>query len=491
MFSAILVLCSLGNPLEDSGKERKVSSHIRETREAMMIKRPAMKKLLYASVAVFLTGCSAFQHQPEPIRLVTLDPGHFHAAVIQKKSYPGVSDKVYVYAPKGEDLNMHLQRIAEYNQRSESPTSWREKIYAGNDFLQKMMQQKKGNLLILAVNNKYRSRYISEGIKAGYHLFSDKPMAITSEEYQSLLQAIDMAQKKKLMILDMMSERHQVTNALQKDLVNQKALFGEIGPGSPENPAIVITNTHHFCKIVSGVANTRPEWYFDPNQQGVGIADVNTHLVDLVQWIIAGEKCIEPENVEVIAARRWDSALTLEQYRQITRKENFAPFLQPYVRNGILCVPSNGEIDFKVNGIYARVSIQWNFMAPEGAGDMQTATVNCEKGSVTIEQGPEQLYKPSIHVRFNDPENRPDTEEELEKVIMKLSGKYPSISLNRENDLFRIMIPDSLFVDHETLITKSMEKLLDYYHNGGVPQWEIAQLKTKYRIISEAVRLSE
>lgn len=130
-------------------------------------------------------------------------------------------------------------------------------------------------------------------------------------------------------------------------------------------------------------------------------------------------------------------------------------------------------------------------MAPEGAGDMQTATVNCEKGSVTIEQGPEQLYKPSIHVRFNDPENRPDTEEELEKVIMKLSGKYPSISLNRENDLFRIMIPDSLFVDHETLITKSMEKLLDYYHNGGVPQWEIAQLKTKYRIISEAVRLSE
>ena len=409
-----------------------------------------MKKLLYASAAVLLTGCSASQHRPEPIRLVTLDPGHFHAAVIQKKSYPGVSDEAYVYAPEGEDLNLHLQRIAGYNQRSESPTSWREKIYAGNDFLQKMVQQKKGNLLILAVNNKYRSRYISEGIKAGYHLFSDKPMAITPEEYQSLLRAIDMAQKKKLIILDMMSERYQVTNALQKDLVDQKALFGEIGPGSPENPAIVISNTHHFCKIVSGVANTRPEWYFDPNQQGVGIADVNTHLVDLVQWTVAGEKCIEPENVEVIAARRWDSALTLEQYRQITRKENFAPFLQPYVRNGIL-----------------------------------------EKGSVTIEQGPEQLYKPSIHVRFNDPENRPDTEEELGRVIMELSGKYPGISLTRENGQFRIMIPDSLFVGHETHITRSMEKLLDYYHNGGVPQWEIAQLKTKYRIISEAVRLSE
>ena len=456
-----------------------------------MSKKFSMKELLYVSAIVLLTGCTVSQDQPEPIKLVTLDPGHFHAAVIQKKSYPGVSDEAYVYAPEGEDLRMHLQRIAGYNQRSESPTSWHEEIYTGADFLQKMVQQKKGNLLILAVNNKHRSRYISEGIKAGYHVFSDKPMAITSEEYQSLLRAIDMAQKKKLIILDMMSERYQVTNALQKDLVDHKALFGEIEPGSPENPAIIISNTHHFCKIVSGEANTRPEWYFDPNQQGVGIADVNTHLVDLVQWIVAGEKSIEPDNVEVVSARRWDSTLTLEQYRQVTQKENFASFLQPYVRDGILCIPSNGEIDFKVNGIYARVSIQWNFMAPEGAGDMQTATVNCKKGDVTIEQSPEQLYKPTIYVKFKDQGNRLDTEKELGKVIMELSDKYPGISGAKENGKFRIMIPDSLFVGHETHITMSMEKLLDYYYNGGVPQWETAQLKTKYLIISEAVRSSE
>lgn len=124
-----------------------------------------MKKLFYSLSIVLLAGCASFKDRPARIELVTLDPGHFHAAVVQKKSYPDVSDKVYVYAPEGEDLKMHLERIDGYNQRDELPTSWCTEIYAGDDFLEKMVRQKKGNLLILAVNNKYRPRYISEGSK--------------------------------------------------------------------------------------------------------------------------------------------------------------------------------------------------------------------------------------------------------------------------------------------------------------------------------------
>ena len=35
---------------------------------------------------------------------MTLDPGHFHAALIQKEMYPGVAPRVDVYAPLGWDL---------------------------------------------------------------------------------------------------------------------------------------------------------------------------------------------------------------------------------------------------------------------------------------------------------------------------------------------------------------------------------------------------
>ena len=49
------------------------------------------------------------------IRLMTLDPGHFHAALVQKEMYPDVSPNVHVFAPLGPDLIGHLDRIAAFN----------------------------------------------------------------------------------------------------------------------------------------------------------------------------------------------------------------------------------------------------------------------------------------------------------------------------------------------------------------------------------------
>jgi hypothetical protein len=44
------------------------------------------------------------------VQLITLDPGHFHAALVQKESYPGMARRVHVYAPLGPDLLAHLGR---------------------------------------------------------------------------------------------------------------------------------------------------------------------------------------------------------------------------------------------------------------------------------------------------------------------------------------------------------------------------------------------
>ena len=46
------------------------------------------------------------------VRLVTLDPGHFHAALVQKSMYPQVDPVVRVYSPGGADLDEHLKRSA-------------------------------------------------------------------------------------------------------------------------------------------------------------------------------------------------------------------------------------------------------------------------------------------------------------------------------------------------------------------------------------------
>ena len=70
------------------------------------------------------------------MQLITLDPGHFHAALVQKTMYPDVDSTVHVYAPEGNDLQYHLDRIKGYNTRQDNPTSWNEVVYKGNDFFE-------------------------------------------------------------------------------------------------------------------------------------------------------------------------------------------------------------------------------------------------------------------------------------------------------------------------------------------------------------------
>jgi hypothetical protein len=67
----------------------------------------------------------------QQVRLITLDPGHFHAALIQKRMYPDVANKVDVYAPLGPDLTEHLNRVARFNTRSDDPTSWQIEVHTG------------------------------------------------------------------------------------------------------------------------------------------------------------------------------------------------------------------------------------------------------------------------------------------------------------------------------------------------------------------------
>ena len=88
------------------------------------------------------------------VKLITLDPGHFHAALVQKTMNSRVSPLVSVYAPAGNDLDQHLARTESYNKRTDNPTQWDEKVYAGSDFLARMLSEKPGNVVVISGNNR-------------------------------------------------------------------------------------------------------------------------------------------------------------------------------------------------------------------------------------------------------------------------------------------------------------------------------------------------
>ena len=96
------------------------------------------------------------------IHLITLDPGHFHAALIQKSMYAQISPIVHVYAPDGPEVKAHLNLIEKYNTRPGDPTTWTEKVYTGPDFMKRMLEEKSGNLVVIAGNNKRKTQYIKE-----------------------------------------------------------------------------------------------------------------------------------------------------------------------------------------------------------------------------------------------------------------------------------------------------------------------------------------
>ena len=112
------------------------------------------------TMLVSLMGCQQKNTQTYPdraVKLITLDPGHFHAALVQKEMYPAIDTTVSVYAPAGAELDAYMALVSQYNSRTDNPTHWAEKVYTGPDFLDKMLAEKKGNVVVLSGNNQQKN----------------------------------------------------------------------------------------------------------------------------------------------------------------------------------------------------------------------------------------------------------------------------------------------------------------------------------------------
>src|SRR5436190_10957344 len=128
-----------------------------------------INRILFLFAVTLVASCNETIKQPKAndgmVRLITLDPGHFHAALVQKTMYDDVDSVVHVYAPSGNDLQLHLDRINAYNNRTEKPTRWKEEVYSGSDFFEKMIAEKHGNVVVLSGNNEKKADYILNSLQ--------------------------------------------------------------------------------------------------------------------------------------------------------------------------------------------------------------------------------------------------------------------------------------------------------------------------------------
>lgn len=462
-----------------------------------------MKKLfLYLLSVLFVTSCGSSDHRqqtskPESsmgknyqVRLITLDPGHFHAALVQKTMYDQVSPDVHVYAPLGPDYLQHLDRIKSYNSRPVNPTSWNEIVYTGSDYFEKMLAEKAGNVVVISGNNRKKAEYISKSIFAGFNVLADKPMIIRSEDFPSLEASFKTAHEKGVLLYDIMTERYEVTTILQKLLSQNTKIFGVLIKGSKEEPAVTKISVHHFSKIVSGSSVLRPEWYFDVQQQGEGIVDVTTHLVDLIQWECFPEQILNPSDITMISAKRWPTIISKNEFKGVTGFDDFPLYLNKDVKDGKLNIFSNGEMIYQIKGVFAKVSVEWKYQAPPGGGDTHYSVMHGTKCDLIIKQGADEKFLPTLYITNIKGFTLNEFASELKEAVNTMP--YDSLEIEKVNSAtLKTNVPEKYRVSHEEHFGQVTSKFLGYLKNGKLPEWEVPGMITKYYTTTKALQLAK
>jgi predicted dehydrogenase len=402
--------------------------------------------------------------------------------------HPEINPIVNVYAPKGPDLEAHLKLIKSFNKRSKNSTNWDERVYRGSDYLQKMLRDKAGNVVIISGNNTHKMNYILSSVEAGFNVFADKPMAITRNDFKHLYRAFEIAQEKKVLLYDIMTERYSITNIIQRELAQNPRIFGTLEKGSPEKPAVVMESIHQLHKKVDGKTLKRPDWFFDTRHQGGAIADVGTHLVDLVQWMCFPDQIIDWRNdIKIISSKCWPTKLSIDQFNVITGLNEFPDQLKEYVTSdNYLMANKNGEVIYTLRGVHAKVRTLWNYEAEPGASDTHLSILRGSNANLTVMQGMEKKWRRVLSVEKKIPVSKDEFKKRLRGSISSLRQQWPGLDVKTMGNISEIIVPEDAETNHEDHFAHVTERYLRYIVDGQLPEWEVYGMIAKYYTTTEA-----
>lgn len=450
-----------------------------------------MKILLASALLAMIVGFQSGGPVTE-VRFIILDPGHFHAGLVQKEMYSNVSRKVDVYAPLGSDLIDHLNRIIAFNTRKENPTSWELEIHTGPDFLERMLREKPGNVVILSGRNRGKIERIKASVEAGLNVLSDKPWVIDAADFTKLESALETAAQKNLVAYDIMTERYEITTMLQRELVNDPGTFGSQVPGTKDDPGVYMESVHQLLKLVAGLPLRRPAWFFDIRQQGEGLTDVGTHLVDMAQWILfPGQSIDYHKDISLVSAKRWPTVVTKTDFQRVTGEAGFPQLLQQSVKGDKLDYYCNTQLTYAVRGVTVKLDILWNFEQAPGA-DTHFAWYRGSRSKIEIRQAKETTSQPELYVIPNSPAEKDAVGVALRKKIDALVATYPGVGMQDNGKEFHIEIPNRYRVGHEAHFAQVTSKFLTYLKDPrAIPAWEKPNMLAKYYVTTQGLLLAK
>ena len=424
------------------------------------------------------------------IRLMTLAPGHFHAALVQKKVLSGVSRRSYVYAPLDSDLIGHLNRLVAFNTRPEEPTDWEVEVRAGPNYLERFLHEQPGNTVVLSGRNRPKIDLMREAVSNGLHVLADKPWIVEAEDFSKLEAVLQEADAREVLVWDMLTERHEITTRLQRELIQDAEIFGDWLVGSLQLPALSLTSVHHLKKMVAGQPLRRPWWWFDAAISGEALADVGTHLVDLAMWLAFPDRAIDYRtDIAILDADRWPLVLSPQQFTELTGLPSYPSELAGRLVEDQLYYAGNNTADFTLCGIHVKLTTLWEYEASPGGGDTHESVARGSKSTVTVRQRPDGV--PEVFAAPTDLANAKSLVGLLRKKCEAWQRNYPGVEVEEHGTDLRVKVPDVLRVGHEAHFAEVMEEFVRYFITPRtVPAWERTNALARYFITTQAVALA-
>jgi predicted dehydrogenase len=425
-----------------------------------------------------------------PLRLMTIAPGHFHAALVQRDMLPGVHPKAFVYAPLDADTARHIARVAGYNTRPTNPTAWQLDVRTGPDYFARFLREQPGSVAVFAGRNKAKADQVLAAVGACVNVLVDKPWVIEADDFSKIEQAYREADLREVIVSDLMTQRHDPITILQRELMRDAEVFGLPLIGTAEQPSLTLECTHYLFKSIDGQPVFRPDWWYDVRESGEGLADVGTHLADLAMWLLFPDQPIDyRRDVLVHDATRWPTVLDSEQYQVLTGRTSFHPALvEHWVRGSVFQYFGNGTTFFTLRGVNVRLTVQWEFATTADGPEPQSVVARGTRSTVSVVPGvgnePELTVVPA-----------PGAFEPVADAVRRQCDEWqtdlPGVTVTEGDNCLTVTIPPAGRRSHADHFTAALREFVRYVQfPRSLPAWERPNLLAKYFLTTKAVEIA-
>lgn len=414
---------------------------------------------------------------------------------------PGVHPRVLVYSPLDADLLTFVEHVHQFNTRPERPTAWELDVRAGANFLDRFLREQLGNTAVISGRHRHKIDHILHAAECGLHILADKPWISKVEDFPKLERVFRETDLRDTIAWDMMTERYEITSMLQRELLRDPDIFGAPLVGTPDDPTLLLESTHHLKKIVAGRPLRRSSWWFDPDEAGIALTDVGSHLADLAMWLLFPDLAIDyTRDIKILEAACWPTPLTRSQVREVTGLPDFPATLQAkYVSGDRLLYPGNGTATYTLKGAHIRINVLWDFESDSG-GDTHEAVARGSKSRISVRHAPAApgaagtnggSSRPEVYIAPNDAAHRPAIEAAVQKRCASWQRSLPGVAVTAENGELRLEVPDRFRQGHEAHFLSVFREFMTYFHSPRqVPMWERPNLLAKYYVTTKAAEMA-